>query len=311
MQLKNYERWEDTAVDLGMARHPFPGEDTNGEYIVWGTNQACRVINLDEMSLSTDPSDRPSGRPSQLQSAMHIVDSGESGAKGGHKVTVVHGMNTADEALPPYIMFPTKSQDAANYKLKFQLLASFRQVPGKFGYSVLRYHDTGFGMNPKGGMNAAAFHKYVLEHVSILYPDATDFVGQRVLLKLDSGPGRFNVDMLTDLRARGFYVFPGVPNGTEVGQEMDQVYAYAKHLNYKNRDALYKARVKAEGSNASLSMSDIGYIIFGSSVPMIDGTELRLCDAFDKAFDPEHLQRARFKCGYLPSTRASLKRHKI
>jgi hypothetical protein len=50
-----------------------------------------------------------------------------------------------------------------------------------------------------------------------LYPDAKDVPGKRVLIKLDSGPGCLNEKLQADLRALGFYTFPGLPKGTEVG----------------------------------------------------------------------------------------------
>jgi hypothetical protein len=77
-------------------------------------------------------------------------------------------------------------------------------------------------------MNIEAFYKYMIEHVCPLYPRAEDTPGRRVLVKIDSGPGRFNPDLQERLRALGFYLIPGVPNGTEAGQEMDRLYAYAK-----------------------------------------------------------------------------------
>ena len=38
----------------------------------------------------------------------------------------------------------------------------------------------------------------------------------------------------------GFYFFPGLPNGTELGQEMDQVFALLKSIIEENQRALYK-----------------------------------------------------------------------
>jgi hypothetical protein len=93
-------------------------------------------------------------------------------------------------------------------------------------------------MNPKGGMDQKSFYKYCVEFIAALYPDAVDLPGRRVLIKLDSGPGQLNSELQGQLRLLGFIVFPGLPNGTELGQEMDQLYGYGKHLDYKNRDCL-------------------------------------------------------------------------
>lgn len=83
----------------------------------------------------------------------------------------------------------------------------------------------GFGMNEKGGMDTEAFSKYLLEFVVFLYPDAADVPDKRVLITLDPGPGSLNHERQAWLREMGFYTFPGLPNGTEVGRELDQLFA--------------------------------------------------------------------------------------
>jgi len=69
-------------------------------------------------------------------------------------------------------------------------------------------------------MNVEAFYDFMMEHICPLYPRAKDSIGRRVLIKIDSGPGRFNPELQERLRLLGFYLVPGVPNGTEAGQEM-------------------------------------------------------------------------------------------
>jgi hypothetical protein len=308
-QKLNYQRWEETAVELGFARLPREGEDTNGEFIVWREGQCRRVINLDEMSLSLDSSStRAGGRPASVPTAIGVHGDGDPAAKSGDKCTIIFGMNFASEAMPPFIQFPTKAKETSRYKLHSSLLASLRQVKGRFGYAGDRYFDTGIGMNPKGGMDKKSFYKYVTEFVCRLYPDAEDIPGKRVLIKIDSGPGRLHPELQQLLRARGFYMFPGVPNGTEVGQEMDQLYSYAKSLCYRNREKLVRAR---SDESTPLTLADVGWLVFGGEVPLPDGSSVNLEPAFDMAFDKEHLDRAKAKCGYCPSTRAALGSTKV
>jgi hypothetical protein len=46
------------------------------------------------------------------------------------------------------------------------------------------------------------------------------------MLKADSGPGRMSTDFFAETAvADGTYFFPGLPNVTESGQEMDQLFA--------------------------------------------------------------------------------------
>ena len=66
--------------------------------------------------------------------------------------------------------------------------------------------------------------KYIKNSILPLYPDIADVPLKRVALKVDSGPGRMNVEMLAALRVQGFYLVPGVPNSTSTTQETDQSY---------------------------------------------------------------------------------------
>ena len=56
-----------------------------------------------------------------------------------------------------------------------------------------------FGQYEKGGMDEDEFEKYLLNSIVPLYPNAKNMPGYRVLLKVDSGPGRMNIRLLTKL----------------------------------------------------------------------------------------------------------------
>ncbi len=43
------------------------------------------------------------------------------------------------------------------------------------------------------------------------------------MMKMDSGPGRFNPEFLTKLRARCFAFYPAVLNSSQLPQEADQM----------------------------------------------------------------------------------------
>jgi hypothetical protein len=109
------------------------------------------------MGLSLDIANTRSGRrPSHVPAAISVPDSGQSAPKGGDKCTVIHGINMADEVLPPYVQFPSRAKEE-NYKLKAKTLTSFNQIKGQYGFGVQRFCDVGFGMNQKGGMTAKVF----------------------------------------------------------------------------------------------------------------------------------------------------------
>ena len=75
--------------------------------------------------------------------------------------------------------------------------------------------------NIKAGMDSIEFAKYIFSTILPLFPDSEDTPGKRVAIIVDSGPGRVNSSMLAQIRIRGFYLIPGVPNTTHVTQVTD------------------------------------------------------------------------------------------
>ena len=112
--------------------------------------------------------------------------------------------------------------------LKFS--TKLRGVEGIFGWQKENQFSSTFALNEKGGMTDDEFDKYVMTNLTCLYPDSADVEGHQVILKVYSGPGRMNERVLGKLRARGFYLYPGVPNTTAVSQETDISCGYFKSL---------------------------------------------------------------------------------
>lgn len=134
---------------------------------------------------------------------------------------------------------------------------------------------------------------------------------QRIMTKADSGPGRFDHCHLAEARAEGFVTFPGLPNGTEIGAEMDQMFGYNKDLVYGNMDTLITRKWQVEGPSAQLNLVDMVSCLFGCDVILKNGEVVTLVKAFEQAFSREKIFSARDKCGYAPATRNSLKSEKL
>jgi hypothetical protein len=56
-------------------------------------------------------------------------------------------------------------------------------------------------MNAKGGMDDKEFLEFMKNSIFPLYPFARDKPGHRVMLKVDSGPGRNFLELLAECRA--------------------------------------------------------------------------------------------------------------
>ena len=54
-----------------------------------------------------------------------------------------------------------------------------------------------FGFNAKGGMDNEQFKEYFKTNIAPLYPDAEDEHGKRVMIKVDSVPGRLEIDFFS------------------------------------------------------------------------------------------------------------------
>ena len=114
-----------------------------------------------------------------------------------------------------------------------------------------------------------------------------------MIIKVDSGPGRDNIELLARLRVQGFLLYPGVPNTTAVTQETDRSYGMFKNLFRCNLERLTNDRL-AEGLSVSFNQSIIGLLVFGSGSNYVD--------AFAEAFSHERNKAAWEAVGAVPLT---------
>jgi hypothetical protein len=124
------------------------------------------------------------------------------------------------------------------------------------------------------------------------------------------GPGRSSVDFLARTHVAGALFDNGLPNGTEVTQEMDQLFSEFKRMLYSNRDLLLAARRSRSQdgyTTGPLSPCDAAACVFGGVIDLEDGSTLTLVNAYEMAFTPEKIKSAWSKCGYVPATRNGLK----
>ena len=71
---------------------------------------------------------------------------------------------------------------------------------------------------------------------------------------------------------------------------MDQIFSPMKKVLYENCDRLYKEHLFFEGAGkATLSLDDIGYILFGGDVPLPNGQLIHLKPAFTMGLRSENI----------------------
>jgi hypothetical protein len=287
-------------IDLEQADNVLEGE------LEISPAQLRRIVNLDETNISLDGSDgNTGGRPAVVFANSRHVNPGKAISKAGQGITMIGGSNAAGEPFPPHFQFPSEAQTEETKRVHAALVQDMLDVFVQFGHPEKRRLSATVGMNPKGGMDNLEFHKYLLTLVTRLYPDAADVVGKRVMIKCDSGPGRDNVELLADLRVRGIYLFPAVPNSSAVTQEMDQCYGPFKSGVRRNLDVLFQDRLQSQIN--SVGRNDIGLIVFGGALE--SGRHLK--NVFESSFSVHANRQAWRKVGAVPLTRACLADAKV
>ena len=170
------------------------------------------IINLDESEISTDGTSKISGgRPATTYTSTDSIPPKgvEAMNKSGYSATFIGGYNVAGLPLPPHFQLKSTSrEDSKNINTKF--LKYLPKIVGTYDCGKVVENECKVNCNAKAGMEAIEYLKYFQTSDMPLYPDAQDTSVKRVLIIVDIGPGRLDLDMLATLRARGFYIMVGV-----------------------------------------------------------------------------------------------------
>ena len=300
-----FENWR---IDLEALCFGFHDEGTN-DFII-PEEQLRRIINLDESCLSLDGSSgRRGGRPSVSFFDPNLPRLGKAATKSSVTTTFISGSTAYGEALPPHFQFSTKAKTIEKERVRLEAVQFMKSVRGEFGNRddsgsyVDKVWPTTIGLNEKGGMDEDEFEKYILNSILPLYPDVEDKDGKRVIIKIDSGPGRLNMNLLARLRNVGFILYPGVPNTTAITQETDQSYGLFKSKFRQNLEKITQHRIKNDKTVSILPWM-VGLLVFGGVDPVTTCTGYH--NAFEIAFSKEKNLSAWGKIGAAPLTMACL-----
>jgi len=299
-----FTQWEHTVVSLGFGRlKMLDGTEDHLEEgsIIFFEGQKKRILNLDETDGSLDnTTGKRGGRPPLVFYAHDATGGSTAASKSSYSPTIICGSNAEGEAIPPHFQLKTLATSTGRERFSVEFIARCKDIWGVFGHKRRTLLPCTFGLNDKAGMNSVELDKYFKGSILPLYPDIEDVPLKRVIVKVDSGPGRMNVDMLAHLRIRGLYVVPGLPNTTGKTQETDQNYGPFKGDYRNNLGALASLRFEKK---KPINVNDLPLIVFGGKDP---DTGLELTDAFNKSFSKENCLSAWRKCGAVPLTRSPM-----
>jgi len=299
-----YDQWEHQLIALGFGRLKLT--DGTEDHLEEGTvvffdGQKKRILNLDETDGSLDNTKgKRGGRPPIVFYGKAISGGSTAASKSSYTPTITCGSNADGEAMPPHFQLKSTATASQRERLSLEFIARCKDVWGTFGNNVRKLLPCTYGLNEKAGMNSVELDKYFKGSILPLYPDIEDVPRKRVIAKLDSGPGRMNVEMLAHLQIRGLHVVPGLPNSTGKTQETDQNYGPFKGSYRTNLHDLASARFEKK---KTITITDLPLLVFGGTDPE---TGIELTDAFSDCFCLENCLSCWSKCGAVPLTRAPM-----
>ena len=120
----------------------------------------------------------------------------------------------------------------------------------------------------KVGMENDEFKQYFMTNIASLYPDAEDERGKRVMVNVGIGPGRFEIDFLSEALTLGFIINPGVLNTMAVTQKTDQLYGSFKSKFAQNLKALSDACISGKFPTSFLPWM-VGMLFFKARIKFV------------------------------------------
>ncbi len=295
-----FDGWDKCLDELGFFE---TAAAVGGERVI-PEHQLRNILNFDETCLSLDGTTlKRGGRPAACRSDPCLPQVGRTMSKTAQLVTMIRGSNAWGEALPPNFQFMTAAQTKEGMKIANECSFYLKKVIGTFGLEEEKLLPATFGVNETGGMDDDEFSQYLWINIMPLYPKAAPEKGRWVILKCESGPGWISIELLVELRASGFILFPGVPNTTAVSQETDQSFGPFKHQYTKNLDAIVKVHVN-QNKPTSLPLWMVCLVVYGEKDPETGLVVENL--AFQAAFSHVACRAVWEKVGAAPLTRACL-----
>eukprot|EP00536_Pseudo-nitzschia_multiseries_P002729 jgi/Psemu1/6163/gm1.6163_g len=201
-------------------------------------------------------------------------------------VNLIHSCNTFTTAAAMVAAGFTEEESKNRSLLNKRIQDSFLEelehntVTGTWGFTERTERWNTVNCNASAGMDGTEFTKVVKDAYMPLYPDLAPVPGKRVVLLVDSGPGREDNKLQIITALEGLYLLTGVPNTTHIWQPTDQNYGPFKTMFRKNKKILNKSWRARE---LTVRSDDIPQLVFRGP----ETEYVTLDTAFHKVFSVE------------------------
>ena len=206
-------------IEMGFA---LDKPDGNSEITWVSPDQGRRICNIDETKITLDSTDPGvGGRPAAGLFHGRVANAPTQGAhKSSYAATMIGGAFASGEKFPEHFQLPSDAKELDREGFGIEFIEDMLLTKARYLGDNVRVFSATHGVNEKGGMNQHDFGKYIFKNfVPLVRDDVADIPGKRVVLLVDGGPGRVNVEMLTRLKLMGIYLYPcGPPNTTHILQ---------------------------------------------------------------------------------------------
>eukprot|EP00536_Pseudo-nitzschia_multiseries_P018653 jgi/Psemu1/56621/gm1.56621_g len=202
---KNINEWFTTLkeffLEMGFARLPTKEEVAGGHEgeLYFPPEQLQRIINVDETGLSLDTTTTKSGGRPVTQygpSSRDLPVGARRANKSSHRITLLCGSCASGDPIPPHFQLKSMAKDDSNKRIQDSFLEELEHhsVIGTWGFNEPTKRWTTVNCNASAGMDGTEFTKVVKDAYMPLFPDLAPVPGKRVVMLVDSGPGREDDD---------------------------------------------------------------------------------------------------------------------
>ncbi len=112
---------------------------------------------------------------------------------------MITGSNAAGEVIPPHFQFMTSAHSEDTMQMRMDMAKNFPGIFCKFGWETAQPQAILYSVNEEGWMDLVEFKKIIKKSITHLYPNACNVLGMHNIIKVDSGPGWLNIELLAEL----------------------------------------------------------------------------------------------------------------